>query len=545
MLTTGGLFVPDKALKELLKDNYAKFFEDMTIRYEPKIGKPIITRLYADKFIAKTRYTILPRIKLRKLRKYIEIDIRLPELLPLDNVEMLIDLYPDQQYIVDELLVRNFTPEFIANGEGAALLNLGAGKGKTMVAAGLISKLKVKTIYVVPKVPLVDQAISDLKVCLGGCSIAKYSASLANKIAKGKATLPDILVIVINSAILHPDLFKSYSMVIFDEVHQYCSKKRRDIFRIAMLPIAFGMSATTNQRKEGDDKISHGELAFSGILYAAELLKDLPVEPAPKFDIDVEIINYYGSEEYSKTLKHESTGEIFCHYMHQQACADPHRLQLALNEISKLYNWRGAEGQQHLIYIFAEELEPLCKMYTLLSKKYGEELAAPEFRSLVGGAKSEILLEIRKSARIILTTYGYSGTGMSINHASAILFLTSRKAQMEQILARILRRGSDLTIRRQVRDIVDAKTPLRHQVKVRKEAYKFYEMNIKERHIGYDRITLEDVEEGEVPIYGISRDYEEWGFKGEASEGQWPERDHPLDDAHTPVKSESDEEELV
>jgi superfamily II DNA or RNA helicase len=496
-LSHHGLIIPDSLLKNILKTNYDKFFDNLTIRYEPKKGRPIITRLYSTKFVGKKYYTCLPRVYLSKFKKYMPITVDLPVLIPLGELQMKIDLYPDQQHIVETLLQRNFTEKAIKEGEGCALLNLGAGKGKTMVAAGLINALKVKTIYIVPKVPLLDQAVSDLNVCLDGVSIAKYTPSFAKKIANGKATLPDILVIVINSAIIHKELFKSYSFVIFDEVHQYCSKKRREIFKIAMNPICLGMSATTNQRKEGDDKISHGELAFGGILYAAELLKDFEVEEAPQFDCDVEIINYYGSDDFSKTLKHEATGEIFCHYMHQQACADPHRLQLALNEISKLYDWRGGDGgyppKQHLIYVFAEELAPLRTMYEILRAKYGDELAAPEFRSLVGGAKSDVLAEIRKNARIILTTYGYSGTGMSINHASAIIFLTTRKAQMEQILARILRRGSDMSIRRQVRDIVDTRTPLRHQVKVRKEAYAFYKMNVIEKNISYSNIVVSDI----------------------------------------------------
>lgn len=496
-LSQGGLIIPDKLLREVLKQNYNKFFDDLTIRYEPKKGRPIITRLYADKYIAKVRHTILPRVIVRKLKKYITIKIMLPPLIASPLITMKIDLYQDQQMIIEELMRRNYTTEMITSGEGAALLNLGAGKGKTMVAAGLIAALQLKAIYVVPKVPLVDQAIGDLAVCLEGCTVAKYNKKFADKVASGKAQWPDILVIVINSALMHPEIFKLYSFVIFDEVHQYCSKTRRNIFRMAMLPVCLGMSATTNQRKEGDDKISHGELAFGGILYAAELVKDI-AEPAPQFKCHVEIVNYYGPDEYSKALKHEATDELFCFYMHQQASNDPYRTQLVVNEIKALYDWKGVNGEQHLIYVFCENLIPLKKIYTILERVYGAELAAPEFKSLVGGAKSEILLEIRRSARIILTTYGYSGTGMSINHASAIVFLTSRKAQMEQILARILRRGSDVSLVRQVRDIVDVRTPLRHQVKVRKESYAFYKMDVSERRASYDKIKLVDLNEAEL-----------------------------------------------
>jgi hypothetical protein len=165
-------------------------------------------------------------------------------------------------------------------------------------------------------------------------------------------------------------------------------------------------------------------------------------------------------------------------------------MNLVLNELRELYEWRGKSGERHLIYIFCEKLEPLGKTFDRLKDIYGEELAIPEFKSLTGGAKAAELEETRANANIILTTYGYGGTGISINRATAILFLTSRKAKMKQILARILRRGSDTTIRRQVRDIVDVRTPLQHQVKKRMIAYELYGMTINERFIRYDHSSL-------------------------------------------------------
>jgi hypothetical protein len=191
-------------------------------------------------------------------------------------------------------------------------------------------------------------------------------------------------------------------------------------------------------------------------------------------------------------------------YMHNQAIADPYRMTLVLDEIKKLYEWRGPNNERHLIYVFCEKLDPLDKTFEQLKAIYGEDLAIPEFKSLTGGASESHLAQTRESASIILTTYGYGGTGISVNRATAILFLTSRKAKMKQILARILRRGSDLTIRRQIRDIVDIRTPLQHQLKKRMIAYEFYEMGISNRYVNYtqfidskreDTINREEFEE--------------------------------------------------
>lgn len=478
-LTTRGLIVPEYLLKKLFAENYNQFLNKLTIKYEPKIGAPQITRLYEVKYVGTTRSIVLPRTYLQKTRKYIATQIAMPALLPI-KADLLCELFEDQKLIISTLIARNFAPDKIASGEACALLNLGAGRGKTMIAAGLIAHLGVRAIYVVPKNPLADQAEKDMRGALS-CSVARYCAKPGKKAGN---VSPDVLIVVINSAILHPEIFADRSLVIFDEVHCYCSAKRKAIFRAATLPICFGMSATTAERKDGSDIVAIRELAFGGILYGDTILED----NTERFDCDVKIINYYGPDEHTKALTHESTDILFCHYMYQQFARDPYRVQLAMREIAELYNWVGPSGQTHLIYVFCEEIAPLTIMHGALSERFGDALECPEVKSLVGGIKSEQMTAIRESAHIILTTYGFSGTGISINHASAIVFLTPRKAQMKQVLARILRRGSDREIRRQVRDIVDARTPLKWQVNERKKAYEFYAMNVSELNVSWNKL---------------------------------------------------------
>jgi superfamily II DNA or RNA helicase len=47
-----------------------------------------------------------------------------------------------------------FTQERINAGTACGLLNLRAGMGKTFFAAGIIAQMKLRTLYVVPKRPL-------------------------------------------------------------------------------------------------------------------------------------------------------------------------------------------------------------------------------------------------------------------------------------------------------------------------------------------------------------------------------------------------------
>ncbi len=109
------------------------------------------------------------------------------------------------------------------------------------------------------------------------------------------------------------------------------------------------------------------------------------------------------------------------------------------------------------------------------------DVAAPELDDVgefVGGIKDAQVTALKTNARILLTTFGYSSTGISIDKMTAIVFATPRRANMQQILARILRRGGDLTITRRVIDIIDNRTPMRGQYADRALAYDFYWMDV-------------------------------------------------------------------
>jgi superfamily II DNA or RNA helicase len=351
-----------------------------------------------------------------------------------------------------------------------------AGLGKTFVAAGVIAGLSKRTLYIVPKKPLAVQARDDLIGCFGGNTmIGLYSK-------KQNHSNNVITIIVINSALKQPkEFFDSYALCIMDEIHMYCSEKRRIIFKKTCLPYVLGMSATTNNRKDLLDPCFQKEVACGGIVHADQLPGWEHTDVV--FNTQVDICQYYGPDEYTKTLKHESTDVIFTPYMHKQFIQDPYRMRFAVDEIGKLYN----EG--HNIYVFAEERDMLDTlrqhMVTLIDAIAIEE----DTGKFIGGINNTAIKDV-STKRIILTTYGYSSTGVSIDKQTAIVFLTSRRANMLQILARILRRGGDQTIQRRIIDIVDIRTPLRWQLTDRQIAYDYYNMDCRTRSINYNKITL-------------------------------------------------------
>lgn len=460
--------------------SYDKLLKSLTVVTKQIVGPDLVARCYKiDKGIL-----YLPRSCIPKLAPIITLANKFVDVPPID-VQLKVDLFEDQEIIVRRVM-QELTPERAAAGTAAALLNQPAGTGKTFIAAGIIATLKQRTVFITMKRPLLAQAVKDLRSALT-CRVAAWGEK--DCILDG-SNATDVIVMVINSAMTRPkDFYTKFGFVLFDEVHSMSSDSRRDIFRLACTKYTVGMSATTNERPDKFDIIYHRELAITGIIYGAKLTEEDEGEAdiEGEWDINVKVIKYIGPKKYTQNLRHESTGNVFIPYMIEQAMADEQRLDLAMNELIRLYNWRGIDertGQphQHTIYVFCEQRDPLSKISEEIQRR-GMIVAAPELDNVVtkfiGGIKDKEISDAVAHARVILTTYGYSGTGVSIPRASAILFLTPRKSGMKQIIPRICRRGGPICPR-EIVDIVDWSTRLRSQYYSRKQAYEYFKAKVVE-----------------------------------------------------------------
>ena len=543
-LSHRGFIVPLAPLQRYLGDNWKAFLNKLTLLYRPKIGPVVRTQMYemivleADGSTRRVppgqaKCILLPRSLITSgIFGKVEVMFSPKSRIVCDGLDQIMAeavsrLYDNQLLIVNHLMKHIFTAWRQDEGLASAILNLRAGMGKTWVAAGLIALLKYRTLYIVPKLPLAVQSTNDLRALFEDrIVIRKYNAAATKKwdakVKAGKAEprVPDdVTVMVINSAIMQPpEFFQQYSLIILDEVDTFCSPCRRAIFDRPTYCV-LGMSATTADRSDGTHAIAHKALATTpspanrrdhpvecdyitrgGVIHA----EDIPgfTYEDVIFESKVDVIRYKGPDDRTQHLTHLSTGRMFTPYMNEQFLSDPWRMQLAVNELRALYDWRGDQGQMHSIYVFCEERDPLKTVYDLFVASFGEgDILAPELVNdnssaaggvghFIGGIKEAQVNGIKLHARIILTTYGYSGTGVSIDRATAIIFLTPRRANMKQILARILRRSGDLSIVRRVIDIVDQETGIRNQYADRAQAYAFYGMEVDQRKISWTDISI-------------------------------------------------------
>ncbi len=567
LLRQQGLIIPVAHLKKAFGSKYTDLLSKLTIVAPQKIGPPKKTVMYKFETIAGMECIHLPRFTGAALLAggiLKNIDVGFAPVRRIANIELKHDLFPNQQLIVQHLLDNIYTHEKISQGWGSCTLNLRAGMGKTFVAAGLIARIKMRTLYIVPKRPLMVQTVKDLKTMFYSEDdedpktapvIGAFESKPSKRDPGRNHKNQDITVIVIDSALNQPlEFFQGYSHVILDEIHSYVSDMRKEIFWRCHTHVMTGMSATTEDRSDGFDPVFHKQI---GPIVRAEQIPGFNYENI-EFDCTVDAIVYNGPPSHTQNLCHEKTGRVFTHYMNKQFLSDPYRMHLLIQRLLELYRWTGPQGQKHCIYVFCEEREPLVLIKArmreeLLRAGLEADIDAPEepvaaadecsicleklaqpaekcpqcrkdfhakcindwhvhstkcplcraemirganrdmvddIGNFVGGIKDAEIIKFKNNCRILLTTYGYAGTGISIDKMTAIIFVTSRKSNMKQILPRILRRSGDRTIPRRIVDIIDNKTVIKRQFGSRALAYEFYGMKVETTKIKYDEVKL-------------------------------------------------------
>jgi len=471
VLTRGGVV----ARKGILDENGYAYLRTLEHCYTPRVGSTKRCSIFiSERQQNGIDILRMPRDALRHFPHTRLVD-KLPPEVPWRD-DLIIDpdafLYDDQRVIVSHIAA-----ELRSGGadaaHGTASLLLRAGYGKTFVAAGLIATMRVRALFVVSSRELARQALDDMTMILPENSIkwADNSERFAQIAIGGDCA---ICIVVINTLMLaHFDIAAAFSLVVFDEVHSYCTGKRIGVFWMTQTRFMFGMSATIGDRRDGFDFAVEHHLPP---LINAENIPGFSYGTDSQFSLRVRAINYNARPEYAKNLRHESTGEIFTHYMYEQFERDPDRRALIVEEARRLIL------ANHATFIFVEE------------RSFAESIArdiiaagivpAANIAIFYGGVDDdERAGVIDGRARIVVATYGYSGTGVSIVRMTAAILASPRYSNMKQIVGRILRRGGDAAKERVVVDIIDGKTCLARQFRLRSQAYDFYRAT-------YERCTV-------------------------------------------------------
>jgi len=343
-LLTEGFILNNQFLINLLKDKYNKLLYGLTLTYINDMGIKKQIKLF--KYHKDNNNSIviqLPRkvyytLSQNNIISDKNIEIRFP--INKITIPPYPKLFDYQNVAVEYLMDKVFTEANAKKGLGSCVLEMGAGLGKTRTMAGLISKLGMKTLYIVPTLYLVKQTIEDLTL-----AFESHKINIAHITTKTLQKECDIGVIVVNTAIKVPlDYIKKYSFIIYDELQCYCSPTFSNIFWRTYSLYNIGITATATHRIDKFDDI-----------YKIHLSQFIKAKDIPNFNTDnykwtgnAQIIQYTGPNEYTG-LEYDDFGKVNVHKIKTKLFQDPYRLKLICFHIKELL-----KDPKNDIFIFCE-----------------------------------------------------------------------------------------------------------------------------------------------------------------------------------------------
>ena len=454
------------------KTNLNKILKSLTVIEKAGHGKPkgaplIIKYAYMNK----GTNIIFPRIKYPLFIKHNLIDSVKIEynnetrIIPEHTLD--IPLYEYQEQLIEYLIINKFSTESINNRIATCYLQLDTGLGKTRIGCVLVNRLRYPTLIVVPTIAIGHQWIDEFKEVFPDMKTIFYHNSIGKDISPDNY---DVTVIVVNTFTKKDTNFlKGYGLIILDEAHEYYTTCNGKILWLLQTKVVLGLSATPIERPDELDK--YVALHLGQPIYA----KDIVNISSVKFRAKVKCINYYGSPNYIENIL-TNKGTTSTILTIGNIIKDPCRIQLVIKEIKRLYN------EKHGIFVFAEHRDFLDilkeHLIDLRVSIEDDDITVNEVDTSIfrGGIhKNDIqrakTLSKERGSHIILTTYGYSRRGISLTEMTAIVMVTPRRNGIKQIIGRILRRGSDESIVRNIIDIVDIRCNIRSQYLDRKKIY--------------------------------------------------------------------------
>ncbi len=486
---------------------FSNFPSNSVLEQTVQIIKKKFSITYTDKILKKTfynksfiidytkKYIILKRFGYYLLFEPVNLKINFKQ-----NPHLSISWIGEQTYnqsIITTHILNNIfnTPE---KGNAGCIVKLKPGQGKTYIASYLIAALKCRTIIIHHTSNIFEQTKKAIKSTISGnYTIGEYSGQ--------KKKYGHIIIMTIHSAlsptftfkdktISAKNLFEKFDLIIFDECHKYLSDNRLKIFNTHQFKYTLGLSATPFEHPK------HFGIISTWVIGPILNCESLPGYQEPKeenqFKGTIFKYNYSSFENYTRRSTYNNT--VSFTETVKQMCHDHYRTSLIIQII------KHALQKDHNIILFAEFIPYLKVIYELL-KSFGltnslitEPIFNPEnFEPIIltGGAGIKKMNQAEKSD-IILTTYGYMGTGKSIPRLDCCIFATPRRKNTEQYIGRILREGSDKSISRTIYDIVDTKLSLKSQFYDRNKIYTAYAniFKIVQVDVNYSELTPYDYE---------------------------------------------------
>lgn len=346
------------------------------------------------------------------------------------------DLRDFQKPIVDAYLKS-------AKEVGGGLLEVPCGKGKTVMALNIISKIQRKTLVIVHKEFLLNQWIERIGEFLPTAKVGRIQGQIVDIEDK------DIVIGMLQSLSMkeYPnEVFQEFGLTIIDETHHIGAEVfSRALFKIVTKNM-LGLSATMN-RKDGLTKVF--KMFIGDIVYSVEREKG--------DDVIVESITYETSDEEFNEVVYNFKGQTHYSIMIKKLCEYNHRSEFILTVLTNLL--KDARNKQ--IMILAHNKCLLTYLHNAIKHR---NIASVGY--YIGGMKEKDLKE-SESKKVVIATYAMAEEALDIKTLSTLIMATPR-TDVTQAVGRILRVKHERPL---VVDIVDSHEIFQRQWKKRRTFY--------------------------------------------------------------------------
>ena len=325
---------------------------------------------------------------------------------------------------------------------GGGLLEIPCGRGKTIIALNIISKLKKKTLVIVHKSFLLNQWIERIEQFLPNTRIGKIQGQIIDIDDK------DIVIGMLQSLSMkeYPEnIFNSFGLTIVDECHHISS----EVFSRSLLKIitkyTLGLSATM-QRKDGLTKVF--KMFLGDIVYSEKREGDSSVL--------VKGIKYLTDDDEFNDVKYDFRGNVAYSSMITKLSAYENRSNFIVNIIKKELD----EKEDQQIMVLGHYKSLLVYIFKALTR---ENMSVGYY---MGGMKDEDLKK-SENKKIIIATYAMASEALDIKTLSTLILATP-KTDITQAVGRILRVKHERPL---VIDIIDVHDVFQKQWKKRLSFY--------------------------------------------------------------------------
>ena len=389
-------------------------------------------KMYLPRFYGIQRYGVPDRCDIEEGD-----DIDVPFELSLRDYQVkIVDIYCN--YVSKPLSKDNTQPG------GGGILEVPCGRGKTIMALNIISKLKKKTLILVHKEFLMNQWIERMNDFLPTARIGKIQGPVFDIEEK------DVVIGMIQSLYdkeYPSNAFSSFGLTIIDEVHRIGSEQfSRTLFK-TITPYMLGISATV-ERKDKLTKVLY--MFIGGKIYEEKREEDDPV--------CVRAIEYKSDDPEFNNVELDYRGNTKFSSMIVKLCAFGPRSDFIVNVLRDLLE----EHPENQIMILCQNKSLLTYLYEAINYR---EIASVGY--YIGGMK-QVKLQETETKKIVLATYAMAAEALDIK-TLATLVMVSPKTDIVQSVGRILRVKHKHPI---IVDIVDMHDNFQKQWLQRRRFYK-------------------------------------------------------------------------